>query len=407
MIHSGCFKLDLRIVQKFSGIVKRVSRYISGTSFRLIFDEELNTLLGNQISNRNRVYNKSRSTEKIVLKMHSNQHTRMKTKRLYAYICSLGIFTMSAFGAGAPRVKTIEHNEYISIEHIARNHNMHLSQPTNDSLIIKNSTRGMTFHPGQRKTFFHGITVFLNGPIEKAHGKWYVTQVDRKDIVDPLLHPSRHLEGYECERIVLDPGHGGRDPGAASPRGLQEKQLTLDIAKKVARILRSEGLAVHLTRKSDKYLQPGFRPRIAKHEDADIFVSIHLNSAANSTARGIETYRLTASGFPSVQSANEESFNPAKYKGNGYNGANTLLGYHIQSALHSITESPDRGLRHARFAVLKDAPCPAVLVECGFLCNSHEEQLLSSPDYRNRIAAGIATGILRYRSTTKRARLDE
>lgn len=307
--------------------------------------------------------------------------------------------------SGSPKPTTIGHHQYLKLKTVASANGMHVAQLSSDTVAIENKGGSVLFYPGQRKAVFDGIDVYLNGDLLKAHGDWFLSEVDRRDVIDPLLKPARHLKDYECDRVVLDPGHGGADSGAISPAGHYEKNLVLDISRRTAEILRANNLEVHLTRDVDKDLQLGFRPRIAKNRSADIFVSIHLNAANNKSARGIETFRLTASGFPSVENAAEVQFNPASYEGNGFNGANALLGYHIQKSLLTVTGASDRGLRHARYVVLKNVDCPAVLVECGFLSNRADEQQLASPEYRAKVALGIANGIMQYRAAISRTKL--
>jgi N-acetylmuramoyl-L-alanine amidase len=309
--------------------------------------------------------------------------------------------------SGSPSMTTVGHHQYRRLKTVAADYDMKLAQLSPDALAIEKRNSSAIFYPGQRKLEFDGVAIHLNGDLAEAHGDWYLAEVDQRDIVDPLLAPAAHLKNHKCELVVLDPGHGGSDPGAVSPSGQMEKSLALDIARRVSDILRANNISVELTRDSDKDLQLGYRPRIAQNRAADIFVSIHLNAADNRAACGIETFRLTAPGFPSVEDASEAQFDSASYNGNGCNGANTILGYHIQKALLNVTGRPDRGLRHARFAVLKDAACPAVLVECGFLSNSEEERLLASPEYRAKLALGIADGIMRYSAAIGRAQLLE
>ncbi len=289
---------------------------------------------------------------------------------------------------------------------IAEECGMELELATPGSITLKNKTSLLRFYPGQRKFLFKNIYVWLNGDLRKDHGEWVLPEVDMLETISPLLHPDNYLKDYKCDIVVLDPGHGGNDPGAiAASNSLLEKQMTLDIARRVAKRLRAEKLKVYLTHETDKTLQLEFRPRIAKNRKADIFVSIHLNSSTSQTASGLETYRLTASGFPSVESALEQTFPQTAYIGNGFNEANVLLGFHIQEQIQRKITTIDRGVKHARYIVLRDAPCPAVLIECGFLSNVKDAKNIASAGYRNEIANGIALGILRYRDAINHARL--
>ena len=337
---------------------------------------------------------------------------RLKSGNLFAVTLGLSLAALlhaCAFclASGRPQTLQIGNQEHTRLERFALNEGMRLHQHSPDAITMDGDGMSIIYFPGQRKIVFDGVQLYMNGDVQSALGGWFLPTIDQTDIVAPLLHPDRHLAGYRCEVVVLDPGHGGNDPGAVSPGGLYEKDLALDISKRVRDILEEAGLEVHLTRDDDRYMQLGFRPRIAARKNADIFVSIHLNAAENGKARGVETYRLTATGFPSMEGANETKFAASDQVGNGYNGANTLLGFHIQKTLQSSTGSPERGLRHARFAVLRDANSPAVLVECGFLSNPAEEGLLATEEYRNKVAKGIADGILSYREAADRANADE
>ena len=120
---------------------------------------------------------------------------------------------------------------------------------------------------------------------------------------------------------------------------------------------------------------------------------------------GVETYVLTSPGFPSTSGSNGEnnSKNNVAYKANTRDAANNIFGYCLQKNLRAAAQAEDRGLRHARFVVLKDAPCVAALVECGFLSNSTDERRLMTDEHRNAIATGIVKGIIEYGHAVRRA----
>lgn len=179
-------------------------------------------------------------------------------------------------------------------------------------------------------------------------------------------------------KVCIDPGHGGRDPGAVGPSGVQEKVVTLAVAKKVASILRSAGIDVVLTRDADKLLHDnintdlGMRYKIANQAKADVLVSIHCNSAANSAANGTETYHYTGS------------------------VAGAKLATAIQSCLVPALGLRDRGVKQANFAVLRGTNMPAVLIELAFISNPTEEGLLETPMFQDKAARAIAEGVADY-----------
>jgi len=222
--------------------------------------------------------------------------------------------------------------------------------------------------------------------------------------------------------IVIDPGHGGDDPGAIGPSGIKEKDITLYVAKRLGSILRSRyGFKVIYTRKSDISVSLNERTEIANRNHADLFVSIHTNASRKRSARGIETYFLNWTNnreamrvaarenrisFRHMQrmrdslqmilqdlarkSKNEESMKLA-------HSVHTEL---VGSLKQRYRRIEDLGVKYALFYVLVGAEMPSVLVEISFISNREEERRLASRIYRDKIAEGIARGIHSYISSS-------
>lgn len=171
-------------------------------------------------------------------------------------------------------------------------------------------------------------------------------------------------------KVCIDPGHGGKDPGAVGSV-LKEKGVTLQVSFLLKKALEPD-FAVVMTRSDDIYVSLGERCRFANREKADLFVSLHCNSANVHTANGIETFH-----------------HPTSRRGIG-------LAKLIQAELVSATGLKDRGAKYATFQVLRDTAMPAVLIELGFINNPVEEKLLGSFDYQSMCASAIAQGIRRY-----------
>jgi N-acetylmuramoyl-L-alanine amidase len=196
--------------------------------------------------------------------------------------------------------------------------------------------------------------------------------------------------------VVLDPGHGGQDSGAMCG-GMLEKDLTLDVARRIDRLLDSEGIATLMTRLGDAYVSLADRAAFANRVRNCIFVSIHFNEDNQALSSGVETYyaahQITAGSFlaswlpflwrPLSDSPNLESQN--------------LAGF-IQEALVARTRALDRGTQAKQLFVIANVTSPAVLIEGGFLTNKEDISKLASEDYRGQIAAAVADGILRYRA---------
>ncbi len=215
------------------------------------------------------------------------------------------------------------------------------------------------------------------------------------------------------ETIVIDPGHGGKDPGAIGRTGLMEKDVVLDISKKLKKIIEENtGRRVYLTRYNDVFLPLEERTAIANTREADLFVSIHINANKKRNVRGMETYYLSlATTQEEQQTAARE--NQASYKKisdleeilssimlNSKIDESRVLAHNIQSSLVKGLKGKNRtrnlGVRKAPFYVLIGAQMPSVLIEASFITNSREEKLLSSPKYRQEVARQIYHGLEAY-----------
>ncbi|MFO7871335.1 MAG: N-acetylmuramoyl-L-alanine amidase [Kiritimatiellia bacterium] len=305
----------------------------------------------------------------------------------------LSLFAMSCTSSHEPAAAPdVPEKGYQLLHEIADNYGLPEPFIQHDRLYIQDRNTSAVFHMNSRKFIFNGTLIWLNSPVVTRSETWSLSGVDVTNTIDPLLDSSAVLHSRSCKTIVLDAGHGGTDSGAIGRRNALEKTITLDIARCVKRKLLRHGRDIRLTRNSDVYVALGERSAAARRLDADVFVSIHANSAHNSRASGIETYTLPVSGCPSTSGTEDER----TYPGNTHNRASMLLAYYVHRELLKRADGPDRGIRRARFDVLREAPCPAVLVECGFLSNRVEEKLLLNPDYRDKLAEGIARGILTY-----------
>jgi len=236
----------------------------------------------------------------------------------------------------------------------------------------------------------------MNGPLLEKEGNWLISVADAGNVFGPLMDLSPPFNSPSPPLVILDPGHGGEDTGARGRHSTVEKRIALDIAKRVQRKLKSSGAQVRLTRKKDDTVELGARPLYAMKTGGNIFVSIHLNSSPNDRAHGVETFVLPSQGFPSTS---RTSVSHDACPGNTHDRLNSRLSYFLHKEVLQSTHANDRGIRRARWKVLRDAPCPAVLVECGFLSNSPEAEKLATRRYRDRIAQGIADGVLNYIST--------
>jgi N-acetylmuramoyl-L-alanine amidase len=274
-------------------------------------------------------------------------------------------------------------------------------------LRLTDAQHHLAFSPGSRRLTFNQRTVWLNGPTLRLEGAWGAHAADIGGVIAPLLRPGEYLRGRGSRVVVLDPGHGGADEGARSARGMLEKDVVLDLARRLRVQLVHAGLKVYMTRDNDRKIELPDRSAMAREWKADLFVSIHANKAGNTKAQGLESYVLPAAGWPSTSARSLKPGEGAPGAGNEHDAANTILGWCLHDALLAKTGATDRGVKRARFVVLREAPCPAVLVECGFLSNPEEAARLGNGMHREDLAAALAHGILNYTGIIDRARLSD
>lgn len=210
----------------------------------------------------------------------------------------------------------------------------------------------------------------LNSLIREDNSNQNQVVVDYSGVVD------QNLSSVDGKIIVIDAGHGGSDPGAVGRGGLKEKDVTLDIARRVYQLLKGNTNAqVYLTRDTDRYVSLAQRSSMANSLGADSFVSIHINGAENGIERGIETYAH----YNSPRNA-------------------WALAWHIQDKLVKELGLRDRGLKADNFHVVRETNMDSVLLEIGFITDPTEEALLAKSSTRERAARAIFEGILSYYS---------
>jgi N-acetylmuramoyl-L-alanine amidase len=248
------------------------------------------------------------------------------------------------------------------------------------------------------------------------------------EVPTPPVQGAQRAPGVHT--IVIDPGHGGQETGAIGPGGVQEKELTLELARELAAKLGRLGVQTVLTRTDDTLMALDARSAIANQNRADLFISIHLNSSLGTGASGTETYFLSpqASDPRAASSAAAENTPPsapATSDAAGGAGAPSATEQQdvdlilwdlaqsrhlaesqrfanmIQAQLNEALQIKDRGVKQAPFRVLKGATMPAVLVELGFINNPEEEKKLQDPAYRDQLLDALVTAIARYRASVE------
>lgn len=319
----------------------------------------------------------------------------------------IGLATPPAASAQVRTLKAVAYagKRYVALKDLAAMYALPLSLPGGKALLIRGQYTSLQFTADGREAMLNGSKVWLHVPIIKVRGNWSISDADAQYVVDPLVRPSAYLGARGARTVVLDAGHGGKDPGSMSRSGYKEKDLAFDIVLRVKAHLAAAGVRVVLTRDIDRFWELEDRPYLAARGGGDLFVSIHMNSALSRSVQGIETFVTAAENCPPTAESKLSGRYPA-VPNNQFNHSNTVLGNQLQRAVVGITRAVDRGLKHARFVVLRNSAMPAALIECGFLSNAQEAQKLATPSYRETVALGIAQGILNYLALVNRAKVE-
>ena len=327
----------------------------------------------------------------------------------WVLLLALGI-GLAAPAAASAQVRTLKAvayagKRYVALKDLAAMYGLPLTMPGGKALLVRGQYTSLQFTADGREAMLNGSKVWLHVPVIKVRGNWSISDADAQYVVDPLVRPSAYLGARGSRTVVLDAGHGGKDPGTTSRTGYKEKDLVLDVALRVKAHLAASGVRVVLTRDADRFWELEDRPYLAARGGGDLFVSLHLNATASRTVQGIETFVTAAENCPPTAESKVGGRYPA-VPNNQFNHSNTVLGNQLQRAVIGITRAEDRGMKHARFVVLRNSAMPAALIECGFLSNALEAQKLATPSYRETLALGIAQGILNYFALVNRAKVE-
>lgn len=316
--------------------------------------------------------------------------------RIIAAVLLLLVASVAASHGGSPpglqRVATSS-TAYVRLNQWASAWGLQLRWDKKTGLVelSKPGTR-LSFQANSRKARVNNQTILLSLPLLVRGDNVLISAVDTQTTFEPLLSPRPGASAIRT--ICLDPGHGGRDTGKIDRYNL-EKKFTLLLAKEVAARLKTNGINIVMTRTTDQTLDLSQRPAFARQKGADLFVSLHYN-AASSGVRGVEVYCLSPAG---VASSNDGGGRAARESapGNINNSRNILLASELQRNILKSTGLEDRGLKRARFEVLREARMPAVLIEGGFMTDSMDASKIYDAAFRKKMAQAIVDGIISYK----------
>ena len=259
-----------------------------------------------------------------------------------------------------------------------------------------NSAKGtLTLVIGSREAVWRGMEIHLGFAPEIIDDQVFIHGLDLQKSLEPLLLGKPFTPGTN-RVIVLDPGHGGSKPGTVSVLdGRTEKEFTLDWARRLKPLLETNGWKVLLTRTNDADIALSNRVNFAETHRADLFISLHFNSAApDKIQSGLETYCLTPTGMPSTLTRGYSDQRTDRYPNNFFDAENFQLAVRLHAALLRASGEEDRGIRRARFmGVLCGQRRAAVLIEGGYLSNPHEAQKIESAEFRQKLAEAVANAL--------------
>jgi N-acetylmuramoyl-L-alanine amidase len=310
-----------------------------------------------------------------------------------------GLLSVSPQNAlSKPERTSLSGNEYVRLTDWARVHQLQSAWTRSEQEVqLTGQGTKLVFTVDSQRVAVNGVTVFLCCPLILRNGFACIAVLDLQATLQPILFPPKNDRVAPILNICLDPGHGGKDPGNEEGQR-KEKEYALMLAGEVKSRLTAAGLKVSLTRQIDRFVPLYERPEIARGREAELFVSLHFNAAIadRNNVKGVEVYCLTPAGARSTYAQGEPAdMNP--WKGNRLDGRNMMLAYQIQGSLVRSLSVEDRGVRRARFAVLKTAEMPAVLIEAGFMSHPTEGKQIFDAAYRRQLAQAIADGIMAYK----------
>jgi N-acetylmuramoyl-L-alanine amidase len=315
-------------------------------------------------------------------------------------LVSVCMMSYRAFSAADWQVIKVNGHDYLTVENISKFYGLpaDVVPAVGDRVQTETVKNPLEFVSGSREVIINGARSWLCFPLIEQDGKFLVSRTDVAKTIEPLVRPHRVPNVGNVETVVLDPGHGGHDKGAVCRYG-NEKDFALDVARKLRSLLQTKGLRVIMTREGDYFVPLDVRAQIANAARNSIFVSIHFNATNDDPdATGFEIFSFTPRGAPSTSDNAVTPTSLSMQAGSVVDNQSLALSDCIYHSLLGHIPEFDRGIKRARFAVLRLTRVPAVLIEGGFLTERGESRLIANQDWRAKLAAAIGVGIDNYRT---------
>src|SRR5437764_5265295 len=323
----------------------------------------------------------------------------VKRWSVLAFVISFAIVSINALAAGEWQIIKINEHDYLTVDNISKFYGLPAEVvPSGAKIQSETADHPLEFVGGSREAMINGARSWLCFPVIEQGGKFLVSRTDVAKTIEPLVRPHRVPNVGKVQTVVLDAGHGGHDKGQVSRYGC-EKDFALDVARKLRPILQAKGMRVIMTREGDYFVPLEVRANIANAARNSIFVSIHFNATNDDpNATGFEIFSFTPRGAPSTSDGTAAASSVNVQPGSSVDAQSLALSACIYHSVLGHLREYDRGIKRARFAVLRLTKVPAVLIEGGFLTERGESKLISNKDWRAKLAGSIGIGIESYRA---------
>jgi len=285
--------------------------------------------------------------------------------------------------------------DHVTLDNVGEFYALGKVRRVGNDFILSTGQRSLRGAEGSVEFFINGLKFNLSYPIAESGGSLLVSRMDLTKVIEPVLRPQRIQGAEKVDTIVLDAGHGGHDNGAYSQYGW-EKDFTLDVVGRARLLLQQAGYKVAMTRTTDTFVPLYDRVRYANQFKNALFISIHFNSGS-AAATGLETYTLAPRGVPSMMADGPRISDLDPCAGHMNDAENMALATATHAAMVVRSRMFDRGIKRARFVVIRDITIPGVLVEGGFLSNIYDARLIATPAYRQQMASCVLQAVENYR----------
>lgn len=332
---------------------------------------------------------------------------RLPSARVVASLVA-GLFLSSSLPATVPVVHAAEtqgawtlfkydNRDYVTVANVA---NFYKLQNSSDGFHVLLRSPGCSIQgqAGSKELIINGVKFILSYDLLAQGEDVLLSRIDLTKLVEPVLRPNKMRNARPIRTIVLDAGHGGHDRGAVSLYGA-EKDFALDVCLRTRALLLKRGFRVEMTRTDDTFIPLDERARYASRFRDGLFVCVHFN-AGSETATGIETFTLAPRFVPSTDQDGPAVSDMTLCAGNVGDPENMALATAMHASLLNRIPITDRGIKRARFWVLRECTIPAVLIEGGFVSNPQEAGRIAQPAYRQAMAECIVQGIGNYQRAT-------